>query len=413
MAESKRKSKKVSRKFVLITLLLIAAVLVALKIVTQSTVMSVDTQTVLSGTAEDKTDTNGYIIRGEYVVNAPQSGVISFRSDEGKRVSKGSTVAVIYSGEVSDEVKNELSGIHDRITEMKGSASEKNLYAGDSINSNNRIESDIDAISDAVYFRDTSQITQYKDDITRIIRKNGDESTQSLTTYEQLTARKTELESSISGSSIAVYAPISGVLSSHTDGYEEYFALESLGKITPTYLKNATKSSTENSDTVTKDSPCFKIINNYEWFYTATVSEKWAEDLKVNQSVYLRFPDISENKLSGTVYSISEPENGNVAVVVRSTDLFNGMYNVRQTDGEIIRKTYKGFKVSKEAIHIDKDGNYYVFINREGVARKRDVDILYSDDSYAIIKEDNTAHNNLLLYDEVVVSGSIEEGENI
>lgn len=55
-------------------------------------------------------------------------------------------------------------------------------------------------------------------------------------------------------------------------------------------------------------------------------------------------------------------------------------------------------------MHIDDEGNYYVYINSEGAIRRRDVQILYSDDAYVIIKEDNSASNNLLLYDEVIVS---------
>ena len=90
------------------------------------------------------------------------------------------------------------------------------------------------------------------------------------------------------------------------------------------------------------------------------------------------------------------------------------MYSVREAKAEIIRRTYKGFKVSKEAIHVDSDGSYYVFVNSEGFARRRDVSILYSDDYYAIIREQNSVANSVLLYDEVVVSGNnIEEGKSL
>ena len=85
--------------------------------------------------------------------------------------------------------------------------------------------------------------------------------------------------------------------------------------------------------------------------------------------------------------------------------MFNSMYTARSVNAEVIKKTYEGFKVSKNAVHIDENGNYYVYINREGVNRRRDVTILYADDAYVIIKEDNAAQNNLLLYDEVVVTG--------
>ena len=89
--------------------------------------------------------------------------------------------------------------------------------------------------------------------------------------------------------------------------------------------------------------------------------------------------------------------------------MFAGMYTSRVLNAEIIRNTYKGFKVSKNAVHIDEDGTYYVYINSEGAKRRRDITILYADEAYVIIKEDNAAKNNLLLYDEVIVSGTGKE----
>ena len=319
---NKRKGK--GKTILIISVLFAVAVFLGINMLSSTIKSSDDTETVLLGTAEDKMEVNGYIIRGEYVVNAPESGIISFRSDEGKRVSKGSTVAVIYTGEVSDDVKNELSSIHERMNEIEGSSVEKNLYAGDSVVGTSQLVNDVESITDSVYQRNISSISQYKDDIIRLVRKKTDGNGTALTTYEQLTTRKKELESLISGSAKAIYAPISGVLNSQTDGYEEYFGISCLGQLTPEYLENAPKLKADKEDTVVKDNPCMKLINNYEWFVAANVDEKWAEDLKVNQFVSIRFPDISDNKLDGTIYKISEPSDGKVALVVRSSGLFNG-----------------------------------------------------------------------------------------
>ena len=412
--ERKTKKSKKSGTVFLIIILLLAVLVIGAFIISNNSRDSVGTETVLSGTAEDKIQADGYIIRGEYVMNSPADGIISFRADEGKRVSKGSTVAVIFTGDVSDDVKNELSSIHQRMNEIEGSSAEKNLYAGDAVGGASQILNDIDAISEAAYRGKTSAVPNYKDNITRLIRKNNKDEAHSQTTYEQLSARKKELEGSISGNSVALYAPISGVLTSHTDGYEEYFGVGCLSAMTPEYLEQAPSVKTEAKDMVEKDTPCLKLINNYEWFVAANVDEKWAEDLKVGQYVSLRFNDISSEKMGGNIFSISEPSKGKVAVVVRSSGLFNGMYTLRNAEVEIVRMTYKGFKVSKEAVHIDKDGSFYVFVNSEGVVRRRNIEILYSDDSYAIIKEDNSASNNLLLYDEVIVRGNhIEEGDSL
>ncbi len=404
MSENKTKVKKNKRKkpVYIITLLVIVAFIAGINILANNSAKSTDVETVLIGTAEDKIAVNGYIIRDEYVMNAPAGGVISFRADEGERVSKGSAIAVIYSGEVSDEVKSELSGIHKRINETEGSVVEKNLYAGDAMGGTSQIENDINMISDAVYDGNVTSVAQYKDDIIRIIRKDTAEGAAAQTTLEKLRSRKAELEGSISGQSSAMYSAVAGVMCSRIDGCEEYFGIKCLDKITPSYLKNGPEPELKDPETVEKDVPCLKIINNYEWYFTAQVDESWVEDMKKGSSVYLRFTDISDDTMYGTVYSISQPEEGKAAVVIKSRSLFTGMYTSRKLKAEIIRKTYKGFKVSKDAVHIDEDGNYYVYINSEGAVRKRDVQILYSDDAYVIIKEDNSASNNLLLYDEVI-----------
>lgn len=410
----KRKKKQNKKAFFVLVVLLIVSVFIALYIFTSNSRAGLSTETVMIGTAEDKTSVTGYIMRDEMVINAPEAGVISFRADEGKRVSKGSAVAVVYSGDVSDEVKNELSSIHKRINEIEGSSVEKNLYAGDTMGGTSQIENDIDMIVSAVYSGNVSAVTHYKDDIIRIIRKDTGEGAVTQTTLEKLKAQKRDLESSISGKSTVMYASRAGIMCSQIDGCEEYFNVKNIDTITPSYLNNSPKESKSVPDKVEKDAPCLKIINNYQWYFTAIVDEKWVEDMKVGNSVALRFTDISDDTMDGTVYSISDAENGKVAIVVESHSLFSGIYTTRIVNAEIIRKTYNGFKVSKDAVHIDEDGGYYVYVSSEGIIRRRDVNILYSDEAYVIIKEDNSASNNLLLYDEVVISGTgIKEGSSI
>ena len=362
-------------------------------------------ETVMIGTAEEKTAVTGYIIRDESVIASPEAGVISFRADEGERVSKGSPVAVIYSGDVSDEVKNELSSIHQRIGEIEGSSVEKNLYAGDATGSDTQVKNDIEMISRAVYSGDVSPVTQYKDDIIRIIRTDNAGGENTLTTLEKLQARKAELESMLSGKTTTIYSDVAGVMCSRLDGCESYFHISNINQITPQYLAGSPSAESYGPASVKKDTPCLKIINNYEWYLAAEVDEVWIEGVKVGHNVNLRFPDISDDTVEGTVYSISEPVNGKVAIVVKSRSMFAGMYTSRILNAEVIKNTYKGFKVSKSAVHIDENGNYYVHINSEGAKRRRDVTILYADEAYVIIKEDNAASNNILLYDEVIVSG--------
>ena len=411
ISEKRRKKKKTKKTIFVIVILLIVAIFTVTYIVSRNTQYNSGVETVMIGTAEEKTVVTGYIIRDESVINAPESGIISYRADEGERVSNGSAVAVIYSGDVSDEVKSELSSLHQRIGETEGSSVEKNLYAGDAVGGAAQVKNDIEMITRAVYSGDVSSITQYKDDIIRIIRTDTAEEETAQTTLEKLQARKSELESSISGKSTTIYSNMAGVMCSQLDGCESYFDISSIDSINPLYLTGSPEPVLKGPDSVSADTPCLKIINNYEWYFAAVVDETWVEDMKPGHTVNLRFTDISDNTMEGTVYSISEASEGKVAIVVKSQSMFAGMYTSRVLNAEIIRKTYKGFKVSKNAVHIDEDGTYYVYINSEGAKRRRNVTILYADEAYVIIKEDNAATNNLLLYDEVIVSGTGKEGK--
>lgn len=401
---TKLKNKKNKKTFFIVTVLLIAAVFIGLYVIVHNSDANTGVETAMIGTVEEKKAVVGYIIRDESVVTATETGVVSFRADEGERVSKGSEVAVIYSGDVSDEVKNELSTIHLRISEMEGSSIEKDLSAGDAVGIDTQVKNDIELVSRAVYSGDVSSVIQHKDDIIRIIRVNVD-GEKPQTTVEKLQSRRAELEGSISGKTTTVYSNTAGVMCSRLDGCEEYFHVSNIDSITPQYLSDCPQPTVYGPASVTKDMPCLKIINNYEWYFATTVDEVWFEGVKEGHVVKLRFSDISDDTYEGTVHRISEPLNGKVSVVIKSRSMFPGMYTTRVANAEVIKNTYKGFKVSKNAVHIDENGNYYVYINSEGAKRKRDVTVLYADEAYVIIKEDNSAPNNILLYDEVIISG--------
>ena len=81
----------------------------------------------------------------------------------------------------------------------------------------------------------------------------------------------------------------------------------------------------------------------------------------------------------------------------------------RKFEFEFIKETYNGLRVPKEAI-MNENGENYVYIVKDGIVRKRKIEILY-DDGDIIVKENNSETDGLLLYDLVVVkSKNISEG---
>ena len=79
---------------------------------------------------------------------------------------------------------------------------------------------------------------------------------------------------------------------------------------------------------------------------------------------------------------------------------------------EIIKGNYEGLKVPASALRVIEEDTG-VFVNTDGVARFRKVDVLYRDDEMAIVdKSEETGY--LKIYDPVIVEGKdIEPGKLI
>ena len=94
--KNKKKKKNNNKKiYFIVATLIVMTIFIVLGILSRNSKTDSGYETVMIGTAEEKVETKGYIIRDESVINSPEAGILSFRTDMGKRVSKGSAVAEI------------------------------------------------------------------------------------------------------------------------------------------------------------------------------------------------------------------------------------------------------------------------------------------------------------------------------
>ncbi len=84
----------------------------------------------------------------------------------------------------------------------------------------------------------------------------------------------------------------------------------------------------------------------------------------------------------------------------------DNIFSVRKTDAEIIKASYSGFKISKEAVRVLKDGTNGVYVLNDRTAKFKTVDIMYNGDNYIIARENNSQSGNMLLYDEVILNSA-------
>ena len=183
----------------------------------------------------------------------------------------------------------------------------------------------------------------------------------------------------------------------------------------PDFLAVADKQKIEQNKLIKQGLPAIKIIDNYQWYFAAIVDQKWIQELKPETQISLRFPDIIDRVLEANVDTVSQPDaNGKVTIIVACDQYVDEIYSLRKANTDIIRKTYRGFKVPKSAVRILDNGTSGVFVNNESVAKFKPIEILHSNDEFVIVKEDNQRKDALLLYDEVIVNGTnIEDGKII
>ena len=141
-----------------------------------------------------------------------------------------------------------------------------------------------------------------------------------------------------------------------------------------------------------------KLVLGDTWYYVAVVEESEAQTLEESGTLKLRFAKGVSQDLSVELIHVSEAENSRVAVVFRGDTYLSGLTLLRQQSAEVIRQTYTGIRVPKEAVRVrertvtDEDGTEST-VNETGVycivgmeARFKPVDVLYSGEDFALVR---------------------------
>ncbi len=372
----------------------------------------VKTEVIGYGVAENKLTTDTYIIKDETLVAAPETGILNCLVDENERVARYSHIATVFVGNFPEELQVKLRNINEKISKLEHNFNDRSVYVSDVAATENAIYSRINNVIDAVYNNDLSDSVQYKDDLNKIIGNINGEKVADNTELDSLYNQKAEIEKQLNGSVSNIYSPISGLFSSKVDGYENYLSAKNISLFTPSYIKEAKEHKEGSYENAVKGQPVVKVSNNYLWYVTAVVDYTWAENLKKGDAVSLRFPSISDDKYDAKVNFISDEQDGEVVLVISCEKNVTNLFGVREIEAEIIKNSYSGFKISKEAVRILPDGTSGVYVLKDRVARFKTVDVLYNGETYVIAREDNSISNNVLLYDEVILNiENIEDGK--
>ncbi len=377
---------------------------------------NVTTYTALNGSLEEYVLADGYIFRDQEIVVSPYNGYFECVAEEGERVVEGATLAAVYEEQVDPAVTEEIAETEDKIVRLESDRTSSDVYSGSAV----KIELNIaETAQNLTQVRDNnsfSDIALGKQTIDDYIAEKQESLENGKTKEERLSelkGRLDELESSGLYDKEYIYSPRAGVFSSKIDGYEEALSIDMLGDATPKYLNDIEKNDVSMGTTVEAGENVCKIIDNYEWYFVGLITEKEADNFEVGQSVSIKFYDLSDSMVSGTVTAVSNPEGGKVAVTIYSTEYVSSIYTTSVVSAEILTQSVNGIKVPSQSLRVI-DGQQGVYVVRLGVARFVPVNLLYNNKEWAVIESITVEDyaETLKIYDEVIVNTKgIEDGK--
>ncbi len=314
------------------------------------------------------------ILRNELVVDTAIAGQITYFTSEGSVVTKNDQVAEIFNDGSTSEIIE---------------ATERELNRKQIEFDYNSLAYDIENIKNQILFNLHNQnfdaISSYKRDLIlkfeRLDKLQSENKFLSnrIASYSQQTIGEGKL---LEGQKKAILAPASGILTYKLDGYESFITIDNLYNINYEEISkvdiNATSIIKENTS---QDGTLFKIVDNATYYLVAIIPNEEVETYKNVQKITV---EIGAEKLSGEVYDVFTDDQKAV-VAIRMNEVFDGFYNQRWVDANVIRENYRGLKVYVDSI-VNIEGQLGVYVVENDRRLKFvPIKILGYDDENAII----------------------------
>lgn len=374
---------------------------------------TVELATVYTTTEEDRTEVSGFLIRDEQVLDQAPGALMEIVLNEGEKVEVGGVVARIYSTEEAVERQKEIAKLEDELKQLQ--ALNSGGVSGDVLELDRQIESLILSIhrdTAAGSFEDLDEDAANLKYLT--FRRDylyGSDSANLSQDISTLANQLARLQSQTSGDTREVTSSISGTYSGYVDGYETFLTVDKLTGVKPSTLKAWESLATQ----VESDQYIGKLIVGQTWYYAAVMS---AEDAgRMGDTVTLRFTNGFKSDIKMTVESISEEEDGQVAVVFSTNDYLTQTTQMRYQAADVVYDSTSGLLVPLSAVRIqnktDDQGNT---ISQEGVyvvvgnrAEWKAVKVLFTGEDYCLVKPADEGSSDALRSGDTVIA----KGKNI
>lgn len=386
----------------------------------------IETEPAMKVTLEDSFNADGYILRSEQTLELSESGIVVPAVSEGDRVSVGSVLFSVYSGENDSETEQKIKDIDDKIATLTKSLTESGNFVTDIARVDEKIES---GLTDVLYHTATNSISRAEaltDDLLvsmnrRKLMTGGASSFDAK--IAELENEKLSLQGSLEGVPKRIYSKKTGYFSGSIDGYENIFDPKKLFGMTTSEIADMLSSE---PDEKVVEGASGKIITDFKWRIIVQRTKKDIVGFDVGYEYPIIFPSSGNTEISMTLERIIAETDGNDAVLVFCTSYMPQGFNyTRKQEVEVVRKRYTGLGVRKSAMRVINGKKGVYILSGNAIKFKYAEELCESNDYYIIDagtasylgadgKPKVSDNERLSLYDKVVVSGKdIYEGKII
>ena len=190
---------------------------------------------------------------------------------------------------------------------------------------------------------------------------------------------------------VSVESPAAGLVSYQIDGLEERYLpgypYDLLQRYKELEDKPAEGDSIERNTIVSRGSPVFRIVDNYEWFYSIAVDHETGRRIGNRNNVEVTFSFAPDDPVSGYQVDLNmDRDSGLTFVTYRFRRQLPGFTRHRWVEADIKYHTVSGIKVPSRAIFQGSDNEEGLFLNDRGIVVYRPVTILYQGDDFNLVE---------------------------
>lgn len=339
---------------------------------------------------------SGIVIRDESVLTSSEP-YVDITARNGTKVAAGTVLATAIRSEAGLERANRIHELELEIDRISAALEEMNS-ADDLTSRDVALRSAVDNLTAAIARHELSGLDGDSLNLRSLLFDRS-VSGASESVLKQLQRELDSLKNSPDEDAQLLTAESGGIFSTLIDGYES-LSPQVLDGLTPGKLEQLLAYRPE--PTV---GAYGKLVDNFLWYFAAVMRAEEAENLQVGQTATLNFGRWYGSDIYARVLSISEAEDGSVAIVFRCDTALAGTLAMRCVSANVVFEAHTGIRVPVDALQTDPEsGETYVWVITAMVLERKEVSVLYQDADFAVVARDSTA-DALREGNTVVVSG--------